>query len=133
MVVSEREYNRLQAEAGLAEFDALLERQSNYASAALLGGLAGAIVGSFVVKRREPAERHALKYAAIGAGVNMLLSYGLVKLGRHMSEYAHTHPGYKELVFSAPMTPVVTSGEFTGAPRHLYHANHAHHARYDHR
>lgn len=113
---------RRSAEAGLAEFDAMLAQGPNYVSAAVVGGVIGALVGSFAIKRREPAERHALKYAAVGAGINMLISYGLVAGAKKVSSYAHKHP---ELGFPAPMTPVVTSGEFTGAPRHLYRARHS--------
>jgi len=120
--VSEKEYKRLQAEAGLAEFDAMLEQGPNYVWAAVVGGVIGALVGSFAIKRREPAERHALKYAAVGASINMLLSYGVVATGKKVSDYAHKHP---QLGFPAPMTPVVTSGELAGAPRHLYRARHS--------
>jgi hypothetical protein len=77
--------------------------------------LKGATLGAFVEAFTSHSGRHRmLKYSAIGAGVGL----GLYALTKWFVSYGHEH-GYDSA--PAPLTPVVTKGEFAGAPRPLYH------------
>jgi hypothetical protein len=108
-------------EEQLADLDAILAQGPDYTSSAIFGALVGAAAGFWAIKRRGPEERHVLKFALYGAGINMAVAYGIGKLGRKVSSYAHEHP---ELLIQPPTSPVVTKGAFTGAPRALYRARH---------
>lgn len=95
----------------LAELDKIVNEGplTMVVGAALHGATVGALVEAFT---SHSGRHRMLKYSAIGAGVGLAL-YGFTKLMTRVGHELYSSP--------APLTPVVTRGEFAGAPRPLYH------------